>query len=116
MRTIVTVVVRSVCVPLSVLKRMNRSRCRLGCGLKRACARNFGGGRAHPHGKRHFGGHTWACPDLPVIDILNVIRQGASAMATSVLQQLVFNLTGLWQLQLVGHLLDLATYKQKSNA
>jgi len=51
-----------------------------------------------------------------VIDILNVIRQGASAMATSVLQQLVFNLTGLWQLQLVGHLLDLATYKQKSNA
>jgi len=71
---------------------------------------------ASPREKAFLGGHTWACPDLPVIDILNVIRQGASAMATSVLQQLVFNLTGLWQLQLVGHLLDLATYKQKSNA
>jgi len=40
---------------------------------------------ASPREKAFLGGHTWACPDLPVIDILNVIRQGASAMATSVL-------------------------------
>jgi len=35
-----------------------------------------------------WGGHTWACQDLPTVDILNLIREGAAAMrplATSLL-------------------------------
>ena len=29
-------------------------------------------------GKGTFGGNTWACPDLPTVDILNVIHKGAA--------------------------------------
>jgi len=25
-----------------------------------------------------FGGHTWACPGLPVVDILNAVCKGAA--------------------------------------
>ena len=32
------------------------------------------GGLKSPRGRRNFGGHTWSCPDLPAVDILNRVH------------------------------------------
>ena len=37
----------------------------------------LGGGSHHVSG-HFYRGYAWACPDLPAIDILNVVRQGAA--------------------------------------
>jgi len=51
----------------------------LGGGGKEPCIK---WGPGSPVGRGTFGGwgHTLACPDLSVVDILNLIRYGAAAM------------------------------------
>jgi len=54
-----------------------------GCGLvgpKEPMNHILGGAPIPSHRKMICGGHTWACSDLPVINILDLIRQRAAAM------------------------------------
>ena len=78
-----------VCVCLLVMrswlwalqKRMNWSRCCLGCGLWGPRNHYQVGPSSRSHEKEHFfgGGNTRACPDIPVVNILLLIRKGGAA-------------------------------------
>jgi len=39
-----------------------------------------GGGPGSHHVRGYFyrGGYAWVCPDLPAVDIFNLVRQGAT--------------------------------------
>jgi len=54
----------------AALERLNRSSCRLGCGV---VPKKKEVGPGSPTGRGTFGGHVWACLDLLVVDNLNFV-------------------------------------------
>jgi len=73
---------------------MNRLIYRLVCVLVFFIVFAWRGGLGSPMEKGTFGGHIWACADLPAVDILNVIRKGQQRGCS-----ILFATLRLWQQQ-----------------
>ena len=80
---------------------MNRLIYRLVCVLVFFIVFAWRGGLGSPTEKGTFGGHTWACADLPAVDILNVIRKGQQrgGLWLPVGCSILFATLRLWQQQ-----------------
>jgi len=73
----------------AVIKRLNRSRCCLRFGLRGPRNHVFSGARIL-HGKGYFWRrHAGTSPGMRAVDILNVMRQAMRPLATSLLEQLL---------------------------
>jgi len=59
----------------ALLKLLNQSTWRFGCGLEEVQGTRYSlGTLGHPTGKGTFGKHALAYPDLPTVDILSILN------------------------------------------
>lgn len=54
----------------------------IGVGPRKEPCSGVRWGPRSPTGRDSFGGHTWACSDLPAVDMLNILKVAHKRVAT----------------------------------